>query len=142
MVGSGSSKPSIFVRIEARVQNIANMCLENKETICINLRKAGFTYGDIQKRLGNPSKKWIRQTLLKYAPELINNSVSKQNKFTSSYSEIYNILVHTDKMLWNIFGEEVELYIKDKQVYYDGDLLSIWSEVEQSQILEEIKKQL
>ena len=43
-----------------------------KEAIVIFLRKDKYTYSNIQKKLGNPSKKWIREVLLKYDPNLIN----------------------------------------------------------------------
>jgi hypothetical protein len=38
----------------------------------IELRKDGYTYEGIQKRLGNPSKKYIRKILLQYDSSLIN----------------------------------------------------------------------
>lgn len=36
------------------------------------LREDQYSYGGIQKIMGNPSKKEIRKILLKYNPELIN----------------------------------------------------------------------
>lgn len=44
-----------------------------------------------------PPKKEIRNVLLKWAPELIDNSKQKVIKTSEVYSEIYNILCHTDK---------------------------------------------
>lgn len=110
------------------------------EKLIISLRKSNWSYGQIQKVLGMPPKKAIREVLLKWAPELIDNSKSKVIKVTSPYAEIYNILSHTDKTIWNIFGEDVECCIKDKKVYYDGDLLDWYTEVEHNQILNELKK--
>lgn len=46
---------------------------DKMERLCVILRNEGHTYTYIQRCLGNPSKKWIRQTLLKYAPDLIEN---------------------------------------------------------------------
>lgn len=46
----------------------------------IELRKEGMTYGAIQLKLGNPSKKFIRQTLLEYAPKLVGDVVKNYNK--------------------------------------------------------------
>ena len=112
------------------------------EKLVLSMRINGWTYGQIQKILGNPSKKLIRQTLLKFDPNLIDNSTSKIKIHNSKYSELYNILIHTDKTIWNIFGDDTELCIKDHQIYYDDSLLNNWSEVEQSQVLEEVKKQL
>ena len=109
------------------------------EKIIILLRQNGWTYGDIQKNLGMPPKKEIRNVLLKWAPELIDNSKSKIINVSTPYSEIYNILSHTDKKVWCIFGDNVELYIKDNKIYYDGDLLDYYTETEHNQILNEIK---
>lgn len=41
------------------------------EKCILILRSNGFSYGSIQLKLGNPSKKQIRSVLLKWAPELI-----------------------------------------------------------------------
>jgi len=41
------------------------------EKAILALRNNSYSYGEIQRALGNPSKKTIRQILLKYDPELI-----------------------------------------------------------------------
>lgn len=41
------------------------------ERLCVLLKEQGQSYGNIQRHLGNPSKKWIRATLTKWAPELL-----------------------------------------------------------------------
>lgn len=46
--------------------------IDLKEAIVLFLRRDNRTYGNIQKKLGNPSKKWIREVLLKYEPSLVN----------------------------------------------------------------------
>lgn len=43
------------------------------ERLCVLLKEQGQSYGNIQKHMANVSKKWIRKTLLKWAPELIEN---------------------------------------------------------------------
>ena len=45
-----------------------------QEAGIIYLRQEGYTYAQIRLKLGNPSNKLIRQTLLKYAPNLIENN--------------------------------------------------------------------
>ena len=109
------------------------------EKIILALRKHGWNYGDIQKSLGMPPKKEIRNVLLKWAPELIDNSKTKTVKCSTPYAEIYNILVHTDKKIWTIFDEPVECFIKDNVIYYDGDPLNWYTEADQNQILNELK---
>ena len=46
----------------------------------VELRKEGLTYREIQIRLGNPSKKYIRETLLQHAPKLVGDVVKNYNK--------------------------------------------------------------
>ena len=50
----------------------------------INLRKEGYTYNGIQLKLGNPSKKYIREVLLKYAPELVGD-IFNYNKLQKKF---------------------------------------------------------
>lgn len=54
--------------------------MEELEEKIIELRKEGLTYHAIQLKLGNPSKKKIRDTLRKYAPELAGDKVKNYNK--------------------------------------------------------------
>ena len=46
----------------------------------IALRKEGLTYKAIQLKRGNPSKKFIRETLLQYAPKLVGDVVINYHK--------------------------------------------------------------
>jgi len=46
----------------------------------IELRKEGYTYAGIQLMLGNPSKKFIRQTLLEYEPDLVGDKVKNYHR--------------------------------------------------------------
>lgn len=46
----------------------------------IDLRKEDYSYGAIQLKLGNPSKKFIRKTLLEYAPLLVGDVVKNYKK--------------------------------------------------------------
>ena len=61
------------------------MLLKNKKMTelqeqIIALRKEGLTYKAIQLKLGNPSKKFIRETLLQYAPKLVGDVVINYHK--------------------------------------------------------------
>jgi len=49
--------------------------MDQLEQKIIELREEGFTYKGIQLKLGNPSKKFIKDTLLKYRPELAGDKV-------------------------------------------------------------------
>lgn len=54
------------------------------EQCILLLRENDFSYSQIQSRLGNPSKKQIREVLLKYNPDLIEQSLqTKSNKSTT-----------------------------------------------------------
>lgn len=54
------------------------------EKCVLLLRLGGLSYGQIQTQLGNPSKKQIREVLLKWAPELIDLNL------TSYRSKLWN----------------------------------------------------
>ncbi|MDA3854659.1 MAG: hypothetical protein PF569_00260 [Candidatus Woesearchaeota archaeon] len=47
----------------------------------VELRKEGLTYRAIQLKLGNPSKKFIRMTLLEFAPKLVGDVVPNFGKW-------------------------------------------------------------
>lgn len=49
--------------------------MEELEIKIIELRKEGLTYRAIQLKLGNPSKKFIKETLEKYEPSLAGDVV-------------------------------------------------------------------
>ena len=46
----------------------------------IALRTEGLTYREIQLKLGNPSKKFIRETLLEFAPKLAGDKVKNYHR--------------------------------------------------------------
>lgn len=46
----------------------------------VELREEGYTYGGIQLRLGNPSKKYIRSVLTKHAPHLVGDVLTNRGK--------------------------------------------------------------
>lgn len=46
----------------------------------IDLREEGYTYKGIQLKLGNPSKKFIKETLKKYRPDLAGDVVANPGK--------------------------------------------------------------
>lgn len=51
----------------------------------INLREEGLTYRAIQLKLGNPSKKFISETLKKYKPELAGDVVENYGRLKSKW---------------------------------------------------------
>lgn len=52
----------------------------------VELRKEGLTYHAIQLRLGSPSKKFIRETLLEHAPKLVGDVVKNYNKLEPKWN--------------------------------------------------------
>lgn len=48
-------------------------------------RKDGLSYGAIQLKLGNPSKKFIKSVLAEYAPELLGDIVKNYKKLPSKW---------------------------------------------------------
>ena len=47
----------------------------------LRLRREGLTYRAIQLKLGNPSKKIIKETLKKYAPELAGDVMDNYGRY-------------------------------------------------------------
>lgn len=54
--------------------------MEELQKKIIELRKEGLTYRAIQLKLGNPSKKYIKDTLRQYIPELAGDVVENFGK--------------------------------------------------------------
>ena len=54
------------------------------ESKIVELRKQEYTYRAIQAKLGNPSKKFIKETLNKYAPELAGDVVKNYGRLKKS----------------------------------------------------------
>lgn len=51
----------------------------------INLRKEGLSYGAIQLALGNPSKKFIKETLQEFEPALAGDIVKNYNRLEPTW---------------------------------------------------------
>lgn len=116
------------------------------EKSVIALRRNGWNYGDIQQKLGMPPKKQIRAALLKWAPELIDNSKTKIITISTPESELYNIIKFHNNETFNMWGDKWNLFIQDNKLLYTDKTgtweFSDWDENTQSQILDEIKNQL
>ena len=116
------------------------------EKSVIALRRNGWNYGDIQQKLGMPPKKQIRAALLKWAPELIDNSKQKIINISTPESELYNIIKHHNNGTFNLWGDKWTLFIENNKLLYTDKTgtweFSDWDENTQSQILDEIKIQL
>lgn len=117
------------------------------EKIIIGLRRKGWNYGDIQCKLGMPPKKEIRAVLLKWAPELIDNSKTKVVKIPATVSELYNIIRKHNNEVFDIWTEKWTFYIKDHKLYYKDEREKEWEFEDwdinsQFQIIEQIKEQI
>lgn len=117
------------------------------EKCVIAMRKQGWNYEQIQRKLGMPSKKQIRNVLLTWAPETIDNSVKKVILISEYESELYNIIAHVKDKQFVIWGENWTFFIEDKKLkYFDSDNhkceFGDWDLNCQNQILTEVKEQL
>ena len=120
------------------------------------LRSYKLTYGQISSKMGSPSKKAIRASLLKWAPELIeedcnrNKLQAKERASKEEFTLINIIRQHPEKESyymghpslgnWKFVTVEGRLYYieEDNSVWAFGD----YDNVCQTQFLEIIKKQL
>lgn len=122
----------------------------------ILLRYNKLTYGQISVKLGSPSKRAIRESLLKFTPELIEEDCNKQKlkpKERASKEEFILINIirkhpeiesyymgHPILGYWKFITVEGRLYYieEDNSVNPFGD----WDYICQSQFLDIIKNQL
>lgn len=122
------------------------------EKAILALRNNSYSYAEIQKALGNPSKKFIRQVLLKYDPELIDidtnfHKLAKQKKISIEEGEFRYRLIQTNIWKWNLQGEDYEFYIKDNELFMkdsfgNEDKFSDWDESTQKQFLNELLRRI
>ena len=87
------------------------------------MREANWTYSNIQKVLGNPSKKVISGVFKKYAPELANKDVNndKMNKksFITKEEGIFRYnCIKENKWMWNLQGDNYLFEIKNNLLYF------------------------
>lgn len=122
------------------------------EKAILALRNNSYSYTEIQKSLGNPSKKFIRQVLLKYDPELIDidtnfHKLAKQKRISIEEGEFRYRLIQTNIWKWNLQGEDYEFYIKDNELFMkdsfgNEDKFSDWDESTQKQFLNELLRRI
>ena len=122
------------------------------EKAILALRNNSYSYAEIQKALGNPSKKFIRQVLLKYDPELIDidtnfHKLAKQKRISIEEGEFRYRLIQTNIWKWNLQGEDYEFYIKDNKLFMkdsfgNEDKFSDWDESTQKQFLNELLRRI
>ena len=122
------------------------------EKAILALRNNSYSYCEIQKALGNPSKKFIRQVLLKYDPELIDidtnfHKLAKQKKISIEEGEFRYRLIQTNIWKWNLQGDDYEFYIKDNELFMkdsfgNEDKFSDWDESTQKQFLNELLRRI
>ena len=122
------------------------------EKAILALRNNSYSYAEIQKALGNPPKKFIRQVLLKYDPELIDidtnfHKLAKQKRISIEEGEFRYRLIQTNIWKWNLQGEDYEFYIKDNELFMkdsfgNEDKFSDWDESTQKQFLNELLRRI
>lgn len=116
------------------------------EKCIIALRLKGWTYGNIQKKLGMPPKKEISLILNKWAPETVDNSKKKESKLSKWERELYNIINKHNPLKIEFEEEPYEFYIENNVLRYkeeDGTITAFRdiNEIMQQQFLIIIKEQ-
>lgn len=114
------------------------------EKCVLILRWNKCPYGTIQQYLGNPSKKWIRQVLLTYAPSLIEEDCNyhKLKKITVKPSLEEIIIRRLIKDTGNYDYGDYIFSIKDGVLYLQTSMgdspFSDWDSTTRTQIANEI----
>ena len=120
------------------------------------LRSYKWTYGQISSNIGSPSKRAIRESLMKWAPELIEEDCNRQKlqpKDRPSKEEfiIMSLLRKQPEKNKFYMGHPIlgnwRMVIIENRLYYIEDddsceAFGTWDPVCQNQFLEIIKKQL
>ena len=124
---------------------------EPGEKCVILLRKKGTPYGGIQHWMGNPSKKWIRQVLLKWAPELIDLDCNHNKLKAKPTKSFEKQLIHKLNQLpsWlNVETDDdiIDFELVDGRVKMKSDLwgecfFTDWDVIIQQQILNSINNE-
>lgn len=92
------------------------------ENCILIMRNAGWSYSEIQKPLGMPSKKAIRAVLKDFNPELIEMDVnrkklSKKQNISLEEGEFRFNCIQSNQWDWNLQGEDYHFFIKDNLLY-------------------------
>lgn len=87
------------------------------------MRDADWTYANMQKALGNPSKKSISVVFKKYAPELANkdvnnNKIIKKSFITKEEGIFRYNCIKENKWVWNLQGDNYSFEIKNNILYF------------------------
>lgn len=119
----------------------------NFEKCIISLRLNGWSYENIQKKLGMPPKKEISKVLKVWAPELIDNSKKKEIKISKWEAETYNLIRDIEPIIVCIEDEPYTFYIKNNVLRFFDETGNITAfrdlnEIMQQQFLIAIKEQI
>ena len=125
----------------------------NDYELCIlTMRNMSWSYAEIQKPLGMPSKKAIRAVLKAFDPDLIEidtnyKKLAKKQVYSLEEGEFRYHCIQTNKWNWNLQGENYIFEIKDNFLYFkdpDGFEMkfSDLDETTRKQFLNEQREQL
>lgn len=125
----------------------------NDYELCIlTMRNMSWSYSEIQKPLGMPSKKAIRAVLKTFDPELIEidtnyKKLAKKQVYSLEEGEFRYHCIRTNKWDWNLQGDDYTFEVKDNFLYFkDSDgyemKFSDLDEITRKQFLNEQREQL
>lgn len=115
----------------------------------ILLKKNNCTYKQIQKWLGNPSKEIIKEVILKYVPETLNNDNNKNKLQSTQYlieKRLIGLLKTTDIRLYDLdeFGNTSFWLVEGRLFFVSEDhkcyKFISWDERTQTSILQNVAK--
>ena len=119
------------------------------ELCIITLRDSKKSYGEIQKVLGNPSKKEIRRILKQFAPDLIEQELVCKNisEYTIEEGEFRYLLIKNRKWNYVLQDENFKFRIDNNHLMIidDSGFIMRFSDLDialRNQLLNELKDQL
>ena len=98
--------------------------LANPYELCIlSMRNMSWSYAEIQKPLGMPSKKAIRAVLKAFDPELIEidtnyKKLVKKRNITLEEGVFRYHCIQTNQWKWNLQGDDYVFEIRDNILYF------------------------
>lgn len=106
-----------------KLENFDN-CTDFEKCIIL-LKKNNCTYKQIQKWLGNPSKDIIKEIILKYIPETLNNDNNKNKLQTQQHineKRLIGLLNTQESRFYDLdeFGK-TNFYIVEGRLFFIGD---------------------
>ena len=113
------------IDIESYIKKYPN--INNLEIAILQLKKENCSYPQIQKLVGNPSRKFIRETILKYEPSLLEDNNSSQKSNITPKKRIIGLIQKFNKFDFDLDEfDESTFSIQGDKLYWKDWKGEVW----------------